>query len=71
MGTRVLAEIAGVVVKIEIPTGSRVSQDDTLMLIESMKMQIPVSAPCSGTLSRVFVKEGDVIAEGQLLVELD
>jgi len=71
MSTKVLSEIAGIVIKIEVPIGGSVSQDDTLLLIESMKMQIPVAAPSSGTLSRVYVTEGDIIAEGQLLAELD
>lgn len=71
MSTQVLSEIAGVVVKIEAPTGGSVAQDDTLLLIESMKMQIPVVAPTAGRLTRVCVAEGDIIAEGQLLAELD
>ena len=63
----VLSDIAGSVWKIEVKVGDRVSADDTLIVLESMKMEIPVVAPCAGTILSLQVGEGDSIAEGQIL----
>jgi acetyl-CoA carboxylase biotin carboxyl carrier protein len=58
-------EVAGKVVRIEAPAGSRVAIDDTLLLNECKKMEIPVPAPAAGVLEALLVAEGDAVAEGQ------
>ena len=58
-------EIAGKVVRIEVRAGAPVSADDTLLLIECMKMEIPVPAPAAGVLESLHVAEGDLVEEGQ------
>jgi acetyl-CoA carboxylase biotin carboxyl carrier protein len=63
----VQSDIAGSVWKVEVKVGDRVSEDDTLIVLESMKMEIPVAAPCAGTILSLEVAEGDSITEGQLL----
>lgn len=65
--TRIRSDLHGVVWKIEVAVGDRVAQGDTLILIESMKMEIPVSAPCAGVVSGIFVKEEQQVAEGETL----
>jgi acetyl-CoA carboxylase biotin carboxyl carrier protein len=45
--------------------GQRVEEDDTLMILESMKMEIPITTPVTGTVSEIRVKEGEVVQEGQ------
>jgi len=53
--------------KIEVAVGDRVAEGDTLFLIESMKMEIPVSAPCEGVVGAILVKEEQQVAEGETL----
>lgn len=62
---RVRSEIAGRVWRIEASAGSQVEEGQTIILIESMKMEVPVSAPSGGRVAKVFVGEGEEIAEGQ------
>ena len=71
MKIKVETEVAGKVWKIETAVGQTVAADDTLILIESMKMEIPVAAPRAGTIIEILVAEGDAVAEGQVAVLLD
>ena len=66
----VLAEIAGSVFKIEKDVGDSVETEDVLLILESMKMEIPVEAPISGRIVEVRVNEGDTVEEGQVLAVL-
>lgn len=68
---KVLSEVSGSVWKVEVAVGQSVQAGDTLLIVESMKMEIPVEAPASGTVSEVLVAEGDAVADGQWLVRLD
>jgi acetyl-CoA carboxylase biotin carboxyl carrier protein len=61
---QVKSEVAGAVWKIEKQVGDAVAGGDTIMIIESMKMEIPVICEESGMVSEIRVKEGDAIAEG-------
>ena len=65
------AEIAGNVWKIEKAVGDRVKEEDVLLILESMKMEIPVEAPCSGTVTEFRVSEGETVDEGAVLVLID
>lgn len=71
MATEVEAQIAGSLWKIERAVGDAVAADDTLMVIESMKMEIPVESPCAGTVAQICVAEGDSIEEGTVLAVID
>ena len=66
----VRSEIAGSVWKIEIAPGDAVAEGDVLMILESMKMEIPVEAPSAGVVQTIQVAEGDPVKEGQGLVVL-
>ncbi len=66
----VLAEIAGSVFKIERNVGDAVEAEEELLILESMKMEIPVEAPRAGRVSEIRVQEGDAVEEGQVLVVL-
>ena len=68
--TRVKSEIAGSVWKIEVAVGDRVAADDPLIVLESMKMEIPLLAPKAGTVLEILVAEGEAIAEGDVAVVL-
>ncbi|HYM71636.1 MAG TPA: biotin/lipoyl-binding carrier protein [Stellaceae bacterium] len=67
---RVKSEIAGSVWKIEVAVGDRVDEDDPLIILESMKMEIPLLAPKAGTVTEILVVEGEAIAEGDVAVVL-
>jgi biotin carboxyl carrier protein len=64
------SEIAGTVWKIEVKVGDAVEEEDVLMILESMKMEIPAVATCDGTVAEILVNEGDGITEGQALVRI-
>lgn len=64
-------EITASVWKIEAAPGQQVAAGDVLMILESMKMEIPVEAPRSGKVSRILVAEGDQVKEGQVVLLMD
>jgi acetyl-CoA carboxylase biotin carboxyl carrier protein len=61
----VKAELVGNLWKIVAEVGQQVEEDDALMILESMKMEIPITSPLTGTVKEILVKEGDVVQEGQ------
>ena len=63
--------VTGTVWKIETNVGDTVSEGDVLMIIESMKMEIPVLATEAGTIAEFQVEEAEPVAEGQVVVVLD
>ena len=65
------AHITGTVWKIEVAVGDRVELDDTVVILESMKMEMPVEAEDSGTVSEIRCEEGQSVQEGDVLVVLD
>ena len=69
--TTIRSEMAGTVWKIEAQEGEAIAADDPILILESMKMEIPVLAPESGKLLRILVNPGDDVREGQDLATLD
>ncbi len=67
MSAEIHAEMVANVWKVVAREGDTVSDGDTLVILESMKMEIPVLAESDGTLTRVAVNEGDVVQEGDLI----
>ncbi len=65
------SEVTGTVWKIECKVGDEVVDGDTLMILESMKMEIPVICPEDGTITEIKVKEADPVAEGDIVVVLE
>ena len=61
------SEISGRVWKIEARTGDRVTTETTIMVLESMKMEIPLLSPVPGLLVEVHVAERDLVEEGQIV----
>ncbi|MBV9151295.1 MAG: biotin/lipoyl-binding carrier protein [Alphaproteobacteria bacterium] len=68
---RVRSEIAGSVWKIEVAVGDKVGEDDPLIILESMKMEIPLLSPRAGIVREILVAEGDPIGEGEVAVILE
>jgi acetyl-CoA carboxylase biotin carboxyl carrier protein len=71
MAVQIPAHITGTVWKIEVKVGDLVADEQTLLILESMKMEMPVEAPTPGRVSRIAVSEGQAVEEGDLLLELE
>ncbi|WP_238342908.1 biotin/lipoyl-binding carrier protein [Nocardioides cynanchi] len=67
---RILAEMVANVIVVEVAVDDAVAAGDTVCLLESMKMEIPVLAETGGVVSAIRVATGDVVQEGDVLVEL-
>jgi acetyl-CoA carboxylase biotin carboxyl carrier protein len=65
------AHITGTVWKIEVAVGDTVEEGDTVVILESMKMEMPVEAEDAGTVREIVVEEGQPVSEGDTLVVLD
>jgi acetyl-CoA carboxylase biotin carboxyl carrier protein len=65
------AHITGTVWKIECQVGQEISEGDTLVILESMKMEMPVEAEDDGTVTKIACEEGQSVSEGDTLVVLD
>jgi acetyl-CoA carboxylase biotin carboxyl carrier protein len=65
------AHITGTVWKIEVGVGDVVELDDTVVILESMKMEMPVEAEDSGTVTEIRCEEGQAVSEGDVLVVLE
>ncbi|HVF12839.1 MAG TPA: biotin/lipoyl-binding carrier protein [Actinomycetota bacterium] len=63
----VLSEMVANVWKVLVSSGDAVNEGDTLVILESMKMEIPVEAPESGTVKEMRVLEGGVVQEGDVI----
>ena len=68
---QIKAELAGNLWKIVVREGQQVRADETLMILESMKMEIPVNATVAGRVAKIHVKEGQTVQEGQLLIDVE
>jgi oxaloacetate decarboxylase alpha subunit len=69
-GEAVNAVLAGNIFKVHVSPGTVVEKNDPLLVVEAMKMETVVSAPCAGTVNEVFVKEGDAVAVGDPMVAI-
>ena len=69
-GLPVTSPMPGTVMKITTGVGQHVIKDKELMILEAMKMESPIYAPCDGTVASILVKESDAVVEGQVLVQL-
>ena len=67
----VLAHITGTVWKIEVDVGDTVLEGDTVVILESMKMEMPVEAEDPGTVKEILCEEGQSVSEGDSLVVLE
>ena len=65
------AHITGTVWKIEVEVGQAVAEGDTVAILESMKMEMPVEAEDEGTVREIVVSEGQAVSEGDTLIVLE
>jgi acetyl-CoA carboxylase biotin carboxyl carrier protein len=71
MAHQVLAPITGTIWKITQSHGNAVGETDTVVIMESMKMEMPVEAGCDGKVLEIHVKEGQPVTEGQPLFTIE
>ncbi|GAA1498691.1 acetyl-CoA carboxylase biotin carboxyl carrier protein subunit [Paeniglutamicibacter kerguelensis] len=71
MAETIAADMGANVWKILVAPGDKVEEDDVFMILEAMKMEIPVTAEDSGTVLSIDVAEGDVVAPGQALIQFE
>jgi acetyl-CoA carboxylase biotin carboxyl carrier protein len=69
--SQVLATMAGNVWKIVVNVGEQVEEGQDVVILESMKMEIPIAAETSGIVKEIKVQEGDFVNEGDVLIELE
>jgi acetyl-CoA carboxylase biotin carboxyl carrier protein len=69
--SQVVASMAGSVWKIVVSVGDQVEEGQDVVILESMKMEIPIAAESSGLVKQIFVQEGDFVNEGDVLLELE
>lgn len=65
------AEVTGVIWQIKVKMGDKVKEGDTLLILESMKMEIPLLSPESGIVSDIMVQENQVTSEGETVIILE
>jgi acetyl-CoA carboxylase biotin carboxyl carrier protein len=65
------AHITGTVWKVEVAVGDTIEEGDTVVILESMKMEMPVEAEDEGTVKEILVSEGQSVSEGDTLVVLE
>ena len=65
------SEVTGRVWKIITESGNEVSEGDTILILESTKMEIPVESPCDGTLVEILLSEGDPVIEEQAVAIIE
>jgi acetyl-CoA carboxylase biotin carboxyl carrier protein len=71
MNMKVVSPMSGTVWKVQAKEGSRVENGDVLIILESMKMEIPITAETSGILKSMYVSEGDFVQENDVLGEIE
>ncbi len=71
MSEEVVAEMVANVWKVLVSPGDQVSEGDTICILESMKMEIPVEATAAGRVAAVNVAEGGVVQEGDVIATID
>ncbi len=71
MAHEVRAHITGTVWKIQVAVGDEVEEEDELIILESMKMEMPVESPVDGTIKEILIAEGEPVKEGQVLIIIE
>lgn len=68
---KVHADITGTVCQIDVQPGQAVQEGDTVLIVESMKMEIPVAAPAPGVVKGIFVAAGDAVQDDTIVMEIE
>ena len=71
MAQDIVAPLAGKVIGVNVEAGQKIEEDDEAFVIESMKMENPIYAPCGGTVKEVKAREGDMVRENDVLAVIE
>ena len=71
LGGSVKAQMPGKILQVSVKAGERVSKGQSLLLMESMKMELSLDAPVEGTVSKILVKPEQMVGQGELLLEIE
>lgn len=71
MAHDIKAHITGTLWKLEVEVGDEVEEDDDFLILESMKMEMPIAAEYDCVVTEILVKEGDAVSEGQVLLRVE
>lgn len=66
-----VSQVSGAIWRIDVRVGDRVGEEDMLGVVEAMKMEIPILAPCAGVLSAILKGEGETVQEGEAVMVVD
>ncbi|MBC8461335.1 MAG: acetyl-CoA carboxylase biotin carboxyl carrier protein subunit [Deltaproteobacteria bacterium] len=69
--TEITAPMGGKVIEVKVKVGDQVNEDDEVIILEAMKMELPVVATASGTVKEVRCKEGDAVEADNVLIVLE
>ena len=70
-GKNIVSPLAGSVFKVEVKPGQAVKANDVLLVLEAMKMETPIKSPGDAVVKSVLVAQGDAVAAGQKIIELE
>lgn len=68
---KIQSDVTGTIWKVEAAVGQHVGEGDTLLIVESMKMEIPIVAPAAGVVSALLVAEGEAVSDGQVVASIE
>lgn len=68
---RIVSNMAGVVLEFLVKPGEKIAVDQDVVMLESMKMQIPIQSPVTGVVKAIKVNEGDFVDDGDVLIEVE
>ncbi len=71
MSTEIKAPMTGKIISIVVHVGDQVKEEDEVIIMDAMKMEIPVYAPAAGVVTEIKVQVGDTVNEGQVLAVLE
>lgn len=68
---KIIADVTGKVWKLQMSEGTQIMEEDSILIVESMKMEIPVVSTGNGRLIKILVKEGDSVEDGQVVAVIE
>lgn len=68
---KIISDVTGKVWKLQMSEGTQIREEDSILIVESMKMEIPVVSTGNGRLIKILVKEGDSVEDGQIVALIE
>lgn len=68
---KIISDVTGKVWKLQMSEGTQIREEDSILIVESMKMEIPVVSTGNGRLIKILVKEGDSVEDGQVVAVIE